>query len=130
MPAAMGSTICKMFLTIELSVKSFIGNFLGKARARGLRSLCHSVKSQDLLERACKCYAAPDELLACCHKILRHRGVVARPRRSNRREPEGCHRGARTRQPGRIRREVADKAVRNAARPGTRLEPRLHRARR
>ena len=33
MAAAMGNAICSMFLTIELSVKSFIGNFPYNARA-------------------------------------------------------------------------------------------------
>src|SRR5471032_37222 len=41
MPAAMGSAICSMFLTIELSVKSFIENLLCGAGPSS-RTLCHA----------------------------------------------------------------------------------------
>src|SRR5258708_37835677 len=43
MPAAMGRAVCKMFLPMELSVKSFIISCLARHCAIG----------------ACKCYAAP-----------------------------------------------------------------------
>jgi 6-phosphogluconolactonase len=56
----MGSAICNIFLTIELSVKSFIGN-LCSAPAWGC-ALCHSIKTGEpvrVFPVARKCYAAP-----------------------------------------------------------------------
>src|SRR5258708_22698528 len=57
----MGKAICKMFLTMELSVKSFINSSLARHCAIGA---CMSIphgrdRDLDLLERTRKCYAAP-----------------------------------------------------------------------
>src|ERR1700727_2403433 len=66
MPAAMGKAICKMFLMMELSVKSFICSpppraalrlDIPRKRLHWHGALCHS--AEDFLEGARKCYAAP-----------------------------------------------------------------------